>query len=150
MKMPLNCPVEKFYRAFDKKVSPATFLSHFTAPKQTLLRGRRRDERFVLYRHKKNLFSLFSLTLRGKVETAGDAPTISYTFSRPPLTWLILFLWCATLLVTGLQLIATEPGFALEFLLPGILFSLPLFLFSKKEKAALEEEIKKMQGTNEE
>ncbi len=132
---------EKFLRNLDRGTTPSTLSSRFSAESKTLFRAKRKGDSFLLYRQKKGLFPLFSCTLRGKITEEEKGLSIRYGFTRPALSGLLLFLWAALLLFVGLSLLPVEPDFALFFLVPGLSLFLPLFFFSPKEKAALEEKI---------
>ena len=140
MVISLPCGTEKFFRAFDKSIQPAKAFSRFTPGKDTLPSGKRKGERFLLYRRKKGLFSLFSTTLYGRVSQK-EKDTLRITFSRPRAALFLLLFWSGLLLWAGLSLVLTEFFFSLAFLLPGLGVLLFALIPSKKEKAALLKEI---------
>ena len=126
-------PPERARRAFDRSIPTAKPLERLTVPEKSGVVGKRKGDRFFLYAKTKGLFSLFSLTLYG---TIGEKE-IRYSFSRPRCILVPWLIWCTLLLYVGVSLLFREPDFALFFLVPGLLLSLPLFLFSKKARSRL-------------
>jgi hypothetical protein len=144
MKIPLSVSPERFTRSFQKTVPQGGLLSRFSLTDKTLCRGKIGKRGFSLYLHKKGIFSLFAPTLYGKIKKEEKGFSLSFYFSRPRLTGALILLWCAFLVFTGVLLVGKEPLFSLCFLLPGILFSLPLFLFRKKDREALVEKLESL------
>ena len=142
----LPCSTEKFFRAFDKKITPANPFSRFVPREDTLLSGKRKGDRFYLFRQKKGLFSLFSTTLYASVSQK-EKDALCLSFSRPRGAVFLLFLWSALLLWAGASIVLTEFFFSLTFLLPGIAVLLFALIPSKKEKEAL---LKALSGLSEE
>jgi len=137
MKYTLSVSEEKFLRNFDRKTAPASFLSRFHLPETDRFLGHHKNGRFSICMQKKNRFCLFACTLSGCVQKEKGGFTLSCRFSRPLISGLFLSLWILLLFFTGFQILFREPDFALWFLIPAILCSLPLFFFSKKEKQKL-------------
>lgn len=137
MKQLLSVTEENFLHRFDRRFPPAAFASRLHASREEGFCARRRGDRFWIYRRKKGRFSFLSLTLYGCV-SHGE---LTLSFSRPRGILPLWFLWCGLLLYTGFSILFREPDFALWFLLPGFLLLLPLFVFSKKEKKRLLDEI---------
>ena len=134
MTLPLSVSEEKFLRRFDRSFPSAPFGSRLIVGRVGVC-ARRKGNRFWLYHRKKGLFSLFSLTLYGRVD--GGKNELSLSFSRPRVTLPLWILWCGVLFYTGFSILFREPDFALWFLLPAVALLLPLFLFTKKEKKRL-------------
>ena len=120
---------ERFRRAFDRRCPHDAGRLHIGTSGE--IAGRRKGDRFYLYRRKSGFLSLAALTLYGRIEKDG----VRYRFLRPWTFFIPWGLWCALLLYTGASLLFTEPDFALFFLCPGALLSLPLFLFSKRKRS---------------
>ena len=131
--MKLGGEEEKFFRALDKRLTPARLFSRVALPQKEDFAGYRRGNRFLFWRRQKGLFSLFALTLYGKVEKGEVKVKISY--SRPLLFFYLL--WCALLMVTGAAILFAEPDFAITFLLPGLALIGLSFYKPKKKKEEL-------------
>ncbi len=138
----LNVPEEKFRRAFQKNAVPLSLPERFTVGESDAFLGRYQEGSFSLCRRKKGRFALLSCTLYGKTMKKQGQTVISLRFSRPRGVGILWLLWVLAHLLAGFELLFSETLFALCFLVPGILFSLPLFLFSKKEKTSLLEKLK--------
>lgn len=127
----LSLSRDRFARRFAAKTAPLSPLAVDSFGNA----GRLRGDRFVLWHKKKGSFALFSCVLRGRITPDGTA--VSYRFSRPLWVAIPWVIWLCLMAAAGFSVIATDPLFGLLFLLPAVLLSLPLFLFSKKERAAL-------------
>ncbi|MBQ4036962.1 MAG: hypothetical protein IJC84_02435 [Clostridia bacterium] len=131
MKLPLSLSRDRFARRFAAKVAPLSPLAVDAFGNA----GRLRGDRFVLWHKKKGSFALFSCVLRGRI--APDGASVSYRFSRPLWVAIPWTVWLCLMAAAGLSVIVTDLLFGLAFLLPALLLALPLFLFSKRERAAL-------------
>lgn len=127
---------DHFLRCFCRKVEENRFLTRFGFGKGEYV-GRRIDGGFVLYRRRRGIFSLFALTLWGSFTREGGRDALQLRFGRCIPVAILWSLWCVLMLLAGLLLVGESPLFALWFLVPAVFCALPLFLFSKREKARL-------------
>ena len=137
MKYRLNPSEEKFFRNMDRLSTPLSLVSRLQAPKEDRLLACHHGNRIVISRQKKGRFALFSCTLRGSIQKERGEYYLTARFRRPAVTEAVIFLWSLLLAFTGLQLLFTEPLFALCFLLPAAPLFASLVLFSSKEKKLL-------------
>lgn len=128
---------EKFIRSLGRRMDQTSLPARLGLTGKKSFAGCATDRKVILYRKKSGILSLFALTLRGKWDRREGKDVLLCRFGRSlPLTFLWVF-WCLLELAAGLSLVTTEPFFALCFLGPACLFSLPLFFRSKKEKERL-------------
>jgi len=137
MKYRLNPSDEKFFRNMDRLSEPLSLRSRLQIPQRDRLLARHRQSRIFLSHQKKGRFSLFACTLRGKIHKERGEYFLTVRLHRPAVTEAVILLWGLLLSFTGLQLLFSEPLFALCFLFPAAPLFASLFLFSKKEKALL-------------
>lgn len=128
---------EKLVRFFGKGVDEASLFTRLGFAGKKEFCGKIKGETLLLYRRKLGILSLFALTLRGKLVSEGGKTYLLCRFSRSVPLSIFWSLWCALLLAAGFSIVGSDPLFSLWFFIPGVLFALPLFLFSKKEKARL-------------
>lgn len=134
---------DRFLRSFLMQVEESTLLRRFGFGGGEWL-GRRTDKGFLLYRKKRGIFTLFALTLYGTFSREGGEDFITFRFGRWLPVAILWFLWCALMLFAGILLLGSL--WSLFFLIPAVLWALPLFLFSKKEKARLLDLVKRIEG----
>lgn len=125
------------------QVEESTFLRRFGFGGGEWL-GRRTDKGFLLYRKKRGIFTLFALTLYGSFSREGGEDFIAFRFGRCLPVAILWFLWCALMLFAGILLLGSL--WSLFFLIPAVLWALPLFLFSKKEKKRLADFVRKVEA----
>ena len=140
-RLPLSVSPDRFYRALDQAVLPHGPLSPFRLSETPVFCGRRRGDRFFLYRRGAHRFALLPCVLSGRIVKEKNDRFLVYRFRRPLFSTLLLGLWCALLLITGRELLFSEPLFALSFLIPALRCALPLFFFSSAARSALLEKL---------
>ncbi len=128
---------DRFLRSFLGKVDESTFFRRFGLGGKFAFAGRRTHKGFILYRKKTGIFSLFALTAWGVFFRAGGRDCLSVRFGRCIPLAILWVLWCSLMLFAGVLLLGSFLAF--WFIIPAILFALPLFVYSKKEKARLME-----------
>ena len=134
---------DRFLRSFLMQVEESTILRRFGIGGGEWL-GRRTDKGFLLYRKKRGIFSLFALTLYGSFSREGGEDFIAFRFGRCLPVVILWFSWCALMLFAGILLLGSL--WSLFFLIPAVLWALPLFIYSKKEKARLLDLVKRIEG----
>lgn len=134
---------DRFIRSFLSRVEESTLLRRLGAGSGEWI-GRRTDNGFLVYRKKRGVFNLFALTLWGTFSREGGEDFLTLRFGRCIPVGILWGLWCALMLFAGILLLGSV--FSLFFLLPAILWALPLFVYSKKEKAHLLAFVKEVEG----
>jgi len=127
---------DRFLRSFCRTVEENGLSSRLGLKKGAFV-GRRTGKGFVLYRSRFGAASLFALTLWGSFEKDGGRDVLKIRFGRSVPVAVLWILWCCLMLLAGLLLVGSAPLASLWFLLPALLGTLPLFLYSKKEKERL-------------
>ena len=127
---------DRFLRSFCRTVEESRFFTRFGFGKGEYA-GRRLRGGFLLYRRRRGIFSLFALTLWGTFSREEGRDVLQLRFGRCVPVAILWCLWCAWMLLAGVLLVAFSHVLALWFLVPALLCALPLFLFSKREKARL-------------
>ena len=128
---------ERLLRSFLGKTEESTFPKRFGIGAKGEFLGRRTQKGFLFYRRRIGVFNLFALTLWGSFSRDGGRDVLNFRFGRCRPVAVLWILWCLLMLFAGILLLGTSPLFALWFVIPSLLCALPLFLFSKREKARL-------------
>lgn len=128
---------ERFQRYFEKEVNLKYYFARLGFGKSGTYMGRLTRNGVKLYRAKPGLLSLFALTATGVSERENGQDLLRVRFGRSLALTLFWGAWCAFMILAGILLLGMDLGLATFFLVPGIALLLPLFLFSKKEKARL-------------
>lgn len=127
----------RFLRNFQREADGNYYLTRIGFGKKGNYMGRLTKSGVKLYRAKVGIFSLFALTATGTLVRENGQELLRVRFGRSLVLSLLWGSWCALMILAGLLLLGTELLFSLIFLIPGLTLSLPLFLFSKKEKQHL-------------
>ena len=124
---------EKYIKEILKKSDRATVFTRLGFGGEKEFCAKVTEEKVLLYRRKFGIFTLFSLTLYGVFSRENGKDYLSVRFSRSRPLSVLWFLWCLLLIVAGFSILLSDTLFALEFLIPGVVLLLPLFIHSKKE-----------------
>ena len=135
---------DRFIRSFLSRVEESTFLRRCGIGGKGEFLGRRTDKGFVLYEKKRGIFTLFALTLYGTFSREGGEDFVTLRFGRCLPVAILWGAWCALMLFSGILLLGSWLSFF--FLIPALLWALPLFLYSKKEKNRLAAFILEIEG----
>lgn len=135
---------DRFIRAFLSQVDESTLLRRFGLGGKGEFLGRRTDKGFVLYGKKRGIFTLFALTLYGTFSREGGEDFVTLRFGRWLPIGILWGAWCALMLFSGILLLGS--WFSLFFLIPALLWAMPLFVYSKKEKNRLYSFILDLEG----
>ena len=128
---------ERFLRSFRKRVEESGIFVRLGYKGDRPFAGKIAGESLFLYRRRISLLNLFAMTARGSFEKRDGQEYLKLSFGRCRPFAFFWSLWCLMLAGTGFYIINLDPFFALWFIVPGILLLLPLFCFSKREKARL-------------
>jgi hypothetical protein len=135
---------DRFIRSFLSRVDESTFLRRFGLGGKGEFLGRRTEKGILLYRKKRGIFNLFALTVQGRFSREGGEDFITLRFARCTPVAILWWAWCAMMLFSGILLLGS--WLSLLFLIPALLWAMPLFLFSKKEKNRLYSFILELEG----
>jgi len=128
---------KRFLRNFEEKTDRADLFRRFGFGSDAPFAGRVKKGSLMLYRKKAGPLSLFALTARGEFSRSGGRELLTLRFGRCIPAALLWGAWCLMMLCTGALMIVSDTLFSLWFIVPAILFALPLFLFSGREKKRL-------------
>ena len=126
---------DRFIRSFLSRVDESTFLRRFGMGGKGEFLGRRTEKGFLVYGKKRGIFNLFALTVFGTFSREGGRDVLCFRFGRCLPVAILWALWCAFMLFAGILLLGS--WLSLLFLIPALLWAMPLFVYSKKEKARL-------------
>lgn len=127
----------RFLRHFEKEADLKYYFTRLGFGKRGSYMGRLTKNGVKLYRAKAGILSLFALTATGTLERENGQELLQVRFGRSFVLTLFWGSWCALMTLAGVLLLGTDLVLSLLFLVPGLGWALPLFLFSKKEKARL-------------
>lgn len=126
---------DRFIRSFLGQVDESTFFRRFGIGASRPFLGRRTEKGFLVYGKKRGIFNLFALTVFGTFSREGGRDVLCFRFGRCLPVAILWALWCAFMLFAGILLLGSF--WAFFFLIPAVLWAIPLFVYSKKEKARL-------------
>ena len=135
---------DRFIRSFLSEVAESTLLRRFGIGGKGEFLGRKTDKGFVFYGKKRGIFNLFALTVYGTFSREGGEDFITLRFGRCLPVAIFWGAWCALMLFSGILLLGSWLSFF--FLIPALLWALPLFLYTKKEKNRLYTFILEIEG----
>ena len=144
MKLPFLLSRDRLARRFARTVETSRPLH----PEAAGWMGKMNGNRFLIYTKKRGLFALYPCVLRGKIDEKNRLLRIRFT--RPLISTVLLAAWLLLSLAAGLSVLFEETVLAPVFLLPVLLFAPSLFLFSKKDKAALLSLLERLMGEEDE